>query len=68
MTGRRTVPFKSDLALELSQKGIDTPTIAVRLDCSLYSVASLIRYGRVRRSKAERERLRRLADIMGANV
>jgi hypothetical protein len=62
------MPFKSDLALELSEKGIDRTIIAVRLDCSLYSVASLIRYGRVRRSKAEMERLRRLADIMGANV
>lgn len=68
MTGHRSIPFKSDLALELSEKGIDTLTIAVRLDCSLYSVASLIRHGKVRRSKAERERLRRLADIMGPNV
>ena len=66
MTGHRSIPFKSDIALKLHEKGIDRPTIAARLDCSLYSVASLIRYGRVRRSKAER--LRRLADLMGANV
>jgi len=57
MTGRRTMPFKSDIALELSEKGIDTPTIAVRLDSNLHSVGSLIGYGKTRRSKTELSRV-----------
>lgn len=58
---------KSDRALELFEKGLDTGQIAARLGSTVTSVGALLSKARKRRER-EIERARRLADIMGANV
>jgi hypothetical protein len=69
MTGTRidNKHSKSDRALELFEKGIDTATIAARIGCSPRSVWTLCRNARIKRER-EIERAGRLADILGANV
>ncbi len=67
MSTPRNMPSKSDRALQLSEKGISNPQIAVRLGSSVQSVGALILCGRRRRER-EIERTGKLADILGANV
>lgn len=67
MTARVKTPGKSDRALELADKGLDTATIAARIGVKPESVGSLIRRARIKRDR-EIERAGRLADAMGANV
>jgi hypothetical protein len=55
---------KSDRALELFEKGIDTPTICERLGIDIHSIWSMLRGARNKRARA----MVRLADEMGANV
>lgn len=64
MTWKQT---KSDRALELFEKGVDTPTICERLDIDIHSIWSMLRYARAKRER-EIERAGKLADIMGHNV
>jgi transcriptional regulator len=58
---------KSDHALRLFEKGVDTVAIAERLGTTVNSVSALLINARERRAR-EIERAGKLADIMGANV
>jgi hypothetical protein len=66
MTGHR-IFHKGDRALELFEKGLEPSVIAQRLGGSLDAIHALIKNARARRER-EAEKLRRLADAMGANV
>jgi len=66
MTGKR-IDNKSDRALELFEKGLDSKTIAERLVISPRGVSPLVRYARLKRER-EIERLGKLAEILGANI
>lgn len=66
MTGKQ-VSRKSDRALELFEKGLDTGAISERLGTTVTSVCAMLIQARKRRER-EIERAGRLADAMGANV
>lgn len=67
MTGTRTGPSKSDRALELFEKGMDMPTIALRLNIAPSAVWTHLRNARAKRER-EIERAGKLADLMGHNI
>lgn len=62
----KRIDSKSDRALELFEKGVDTSAIAARLGTSVQSVSALLKCARDRRERIERAG--KLADILGANV
>jgi len=61
---RRTGKSQSDRALELHEKGIDTPTICERLGIDIHSIHTMLRCARNKRARA----VVRLCDTMGPNV
>lgn len=63
----KRIDSKSDRALELFEKGLDTAAIAARIGASPRSVSTMLRNARIKRER-EIERAGKLADIMGANV
>jgi hypothetical protein len=58
---------KSDRALELFEKGLDTAAIAERLGSNPNSIPDMIHKARLKRER-QIERAGRLADKMGPNV
>jgi hypothetical protein len=60
---RKTIS-KSDRALDLFEKGIDTPTICERLGIGIHSIHAMLRCARNKRARA----MVRLCDEMGANI
>ena len=63
MERRAQTVSKSDRALELFEKGIETPTICARLGIDIHSIHTMLRCARDKRA-----RLVRLCDEMGPNV
>ena len=61
---RQTRKSKSDRALELFEKGIETPTICARLNIDIHSIHTMLRCAKDKRARA----MVRLADEMGHNV
>lgn len=64
----KRIDSKSDRALELFEKGLESWQIAARIGSSVQSIPTLVSNGRERRRVREIERAGKLADIMGANV
>jgi hypothetical protein len=59
---------KSDRALELFEKGRDTPTICALLNVDIHSIWSMLRCARIKRERRHAEEAGRIADEMGANI
>ena len=64
MERRAQTVSKSDRALELFEKGIDTQTICTRLSISMKSIHTMLRCARDKRARW----MGQLADEMGHNV